>query len=75
MAAPTRAPDPLSGGGVPLAGLLADLRPPDEVARTFLRRGWWRTETVLHDVYLGAARLRTAPRSCPTSRTARPRPA
>lgn len=56
MAAPARAPDPVSGGGVPLAGLLADLRPPDEVARTFLRRGWWRTETVLHDVYLGAAR-------------------
>ncbi|MFF7451845.1 MULTISPECIES: AMP-binding protein [unclassified Streptomyces] len=42
--------------GTPLARLLADLRPPREVARDFVRRGWWRTETVLHDVYRGAAR-------------------
>ncbi|MCX3060867.1 AMP-binding protein [Streptomyces beihaiensis] len=43
-------------GGVPLADLLGAVSPPDEVARAFTERGRWRTETVLHDLYRGAAR-------------------
>lgn len=46
----------MAGQGRPLADLLGDLGPPAEVARVFVERGWWRTETVLHDVYRGAAR-------------------
>ncbi|MFK4070913.1 AMP-binding protein [Streptomyces sp. NPDC029674] len=40
----------------PLAPHLAALRPPAELVRPFTERGWWRAETVLHDVYRGAAR-------------------
>lgn len=61
---PHRAPSPLPGphqparpdARTPLAPLLAALRPPAEAARTFRRQGHWRAETVLHDVYRGAAR-------------------
>ncbi|MFF1378841.1 AMP-binding protein [Streptomyces sp. NPDC058308] len=40
----------------PLAPLLGALRPPAEVTRLFQQQGRWRTETVLHDLYRGAAR-------------------
>ncbi|WP_371553337.1 AMP-binding protein [Streptomyces sp. NBC_00554] len=57
MAAPLRAsPQAPPDGDAPLTGLLGQLRPPAEVARDFTERGWWRTGTVLHDVYRGAAR-------------------
>ncbi|MGW7207064.1 AMP-binding protein [Streptomyces sp. NPDC054837] len=49
-------PGALPGGDGPLADLLGGLEPPAEVARAFVERGWWRTDTVLHDVYRGAAR-------------------
>ncbi|MEV7885281.1 AMP-binding protein [Streptomyces sp. NPDC002817] len=39
----------------PLTGLLGPLRPPADVVRTFTDRGWWREETLLHDLYRGAA--------------------
>ncbi|MEV7192619.1 AMP-binding protein [Streptomyces sp. NPDC093510] len=41
---------------MPLAPRLAALRPPAGTARLFTQQGWWRAETVLHDVYRGAAR-------------------
>ncbi|MEU6996248.1 AMP-binding protein [Streptomyces sp. NPDC046465] len=40
----------------PLAPQLGALRPPAEVTRLFQQQGRWRTETVLHDLYRGAAR-------------------
>lgn len=52
---PPRRPSP-PDGELPLAGRIGALRPPAEVTRAFLERGWWRTETVLHDMYRGAAR-------------------
>ncbi|WP_328915263.1 MULTISPECIES: AMP-binding protein [unclassified Streptomyces] len=42
-------------GGVPLADLLAAVRPPADLAERFRQQGWWRTDTVLHDLYRGAA--------------------
>ncbi|MFJ3671295.1 AMP-binding protein [Streptomyces sp. NPDC090106] len=41
---------------VPFAELLRELGPPAGAGRGFVGRGRWRTETVLHDVYRGAAR-------------------
>lgn len=52
---PPRRPSP-ADGELPLAGRTGALRPPAEVTRAFVERGWWRTETVLHDLYRGAAR-------------------
>lgn len=49
-------PPPPADGGVPLADLLASLRPPAETVRRFVERGDWRAQTVLHDLYRGAAR-------------------
>ncbi|MET8690807.1 AMP-binding protein [Streptomyces sp. NPDC004732] len=49
-------PDPQPDTRTPLAPRLAALRPPAETTRTFYRQGHWRAETVLHDLYRGAAR-------------------
>jgi cyclohexanecarboxylate-CoA ligase len=56
MAPLERSPGALPDADVPLAGLLGGLEPPAEVGRAFVERGWWRAETVLHDVFRGAAR-------------------
>ncbi|AWZ06525.1 MULTISPECIES: AMP-binding protein [unclassified Streptomyces] len=52
--APRTAADP-ADGGVPLADLLAALRPPAALAEEFVRRGRWRRATVLHDLYRAGA--------------------
>ncbi|MHC0434317.1 AMP-binding protein [Streptomyces sp. O3] len=44
----------LPDGGVPLADLLAAVRPPAGRARAFTESGVWRSRTVLHDLYRGA---------------------
>ncbi|MFC8349604.1 AMP-binding protein [Streptomyces sp. NPDC057280] len=42
-------------GGVPLADLLAAVRPPAEQRARFTAEGHWRTGTLLHDLYRHAA--------------------
>ncbi|MER6185277.1 AMP-binding protein [Streptomyces sp. NPDC001652] len=44
-----------AGPQPPLTSLLEPLVPPEDVVRTFTDRGWWRRETLLHDLYRGAA--------------------
>lgn len=56
MAPPASPSGALPDGDFPFADRLGSLEPPAEVGRAFVERGWWRTETVLHDVYRGAAR-------------------
>ncbi|WP_419992758.1 AMP-binding protein [Streptomyces boninensis] len=46
---------PVVDGGVPFADLLAAVHPPADRARDFYADGSWRAQTVLHDVYRGAA--------------------
>ncbi|MDG4866164.1 AMP-binding protein, partial [Streptomyces sp. T-3] len=54
---PDHPPDPLRppDSGLPLAHLLGEVRPPPDVVRDFLACGRWSTQTVLHDLYRGAA--------------------
>ena len=48
-------PRPAPGAEVALAEELAALRPSTELARTFRARGWWRTHSVVHDLYRASA--------------------
>lgn len=41
--------------GLPLAHLIGEVRPPLEVVRAFVAGGRWSTQSVLHDLYRGAA--------------------
>ncbi|MFD9305788.1 AMP-binding protein [Streptomyces sp. NPDC060048] len=60
MAAPRQpgartVPRDTADGGVPLADLLAAVRPPAALAEAFVREGRWRRATVLHDLYRAGA--------------------
>lgn len=46
-------PDP--DRGVAFAELLSAVRPPTDLAETFRTRGWWRTQSVVHDLYRASA--------------------
>ncbi|MER7763416.1 AMP-binding protein [Streptomyces sp. NPDC097619] len=50
-----RPAQPPADGGVPLADLLAAVRPPRALAEEYRRDGAWRSTTVLHDLHRAAA--------------------
>jgi cyclohexanecarboxylate-CoA ligase len=42
-------------GNVAFADLLAAVRPSTELAQSYRARGWWRSQTVVHDLYRASA--------------------